>query len=113
MLGDLLQHVVEAAAELGRIDAALPQGQVRPRAGPLRARVGARRGHQEGPQRRQGLQIGKEAQRPFHAEGRHLAPGGGQRPYSRILRVRVLRWMPRMVAAAPIWPPVCASTRVM
>src|SRR5437868_3269369 len=43
----------------------------------------------------------------------HRGQRGRHRPYSFIFRVNVLRWIPRISAAAPIWPLVWVSTRVI
>src|SRR5437773_2946095 len=110
VLFHLLGGLDGALAQLRGLDRPFADGQIRAVARPLRLLLGARGREDEAPQRQQHLQLGQEAQRLLHAQRRERVPHS---PYSFILRVRVLRWMPRISAAAPICPFVWASTRAM
>src|SRR2546425_3762915 len=96
--------------QLGGLDRPLPDGEVGAVPRPLRLLVGPRGREDETPQREQHLELGQQAQRLLDAHRRERTLHS---PYSFILRVRVLRWMPRISAAAPICPLVWASTRAM
>src|SRR5205823_10969338 len=85
------------------------QREIRTRARPHRGLVRPRDGDQERAQGRERLELGHQRERLLDAHGRR----SGHNPYSFIFRVRVLRWIPRISAAAPICPLVCASTRAM
>ena len=110
VLGDAMQRLRQTAPQLVGVDAALAQREVWAGARPQGPLVGARNGDQQRAQRGQGLELGHELQRFFDA---HRRERGAHNPYSFIFRVSVLRWMPRISAAAPICPFVCASTRAM
>src|SRR5881397_2999963 len=110
MLLDLFGDERGALMQLGRFDRPLPDGQVGAVTRPLRLLLGPRGREDETPQREQHLQLGQQAQRLLDAHRRERTLHS---PYSFILRVSVLRWMPRISAAAPICPLVFASTRAM
>ncbi len=97
----LLGGLDGALAQLRGLDRPLADGQVRAVARPLRLLLRAGGREDEAPQRQQHLQLGQEPQRLLHTQRRERVLHS---PYSFILRVRVLRWMPRISAAAPICP---------
>ena len=121
VLGDLVERLRHAARQLFRLHAALADGEIRAGAGTQRALIGAGDGDEERAQRCNHLEIGEQLQRLVDAHRDRSGRGGGRgggaarahNPYSFIFRVSVLRWMPRISAAAPICPLVCASTRAM
>jgi len=110
VLGDAMQRLRQAAPQLVGVDAALAQREVRAGARPQGPLVRARDRDQQRAQRGERLELWHELERLFDA---HRRKRGGHNPYSFIFRVSVLRWMPRISAAAPICPLVCASTRAM
>src|SRR5207245_843755 len=100
---DAMKHLRDAAPQFFRLHAALPQREVRAGARPERPLVGSGNRHEEGAQGRECLEIREQREGLLHQQrGESLDQRLPQRPYSFILRVRVLRWMPRTSAAAPI-----------
>src|SRR2546425_1119352 len=100
---DAMKHLRDAAPQFFRLHAALPQREVRAGARPERPLVGSGNRHEEGAQGRECLEIREQREGLLHPQrGDSLDQRLPHRPYSFILRVRVLRWMPRTSAAAPI-----------
>src|SRR5205809_6133398 len=99
-----------ALAQLGRLHRPLPDGQVRAVTRPLRLLLRPRDREDQAAERQQHFQLREEPERLLDA---HRREGALHSPYSFILRVSVLRWIPRISAAAPICPLVWASTRAM
>src|SRR5438309_1666111 len=99
-----------ALPQLGRLHRPLPDGQVRAVTRPLRLLLRPRDREDQAAERQQHFQLREEPERLLHA---HRREGAVHSPYSFILRVSVLRWIPRISAAAPICPLVWASTRAM
>src|SRR2546427_571861 len=100
---DAVKHLRDAVPQLLRPHAALAQREVRPGARPQRPLVRSGNRPEERAQGLERLEIGQQPESLLDAQGGqrldHRLP---HRPYSFILRVRVLRWMPRTSAAAPI-----------
>ncbi len=92
VLRDEAEHGRHPARQLPRLDGVLAHREIRPAAAPLQALVGAGAREQQAAERHERLEVGQQAQRLLDLH----------RPYSFILRVSVLRWIPRISAAAPI-----------
>src|SRR3989454_644033 len=97
---DAMKHLRDAAPQFLRLHAALPQREVRAGARPERPLVGSGNRHEEGAQGRERLEIREQREGLLHPQrGDSLDQRLPHRPYSFILRVRALRWMPSTSAA--------------
>src|SRR3989449_10966735 len=105
-----MERTRHVAPQLVGLNPPFAQREVRAGARPQRPLVGTGDRHEEGPQRRDRFELGEQPERPFHA---HRRERRAHTAYSFILRVSVVRWIPRISAAAPLCPLGWASTRAM
>src|SRR5947207_4876933 len=106
VLRDAVKRLRHPPPQLVRVDAPLPKREIRTRARPNGGVVRPGDSDQQRAQGLERLELRHQCERFLDPNGR----GPGHSPYSFIFRVSVLRWIPRISAAAPICPFVWAIT---